>query len=240
MPSISGISIPKAVCITRVPLARVFQTRFSKHPFGQQLDKLKPEPPADLPAAGDPLDRLIQWVRPELIAEVEYTAWSGSGCVRHAVYLGLREDKSPEEVIRDVADREVERSVFKGGVVRKSRGWKGAILPIVRPVAAPARIVVAKAPRKPHTVVGSVELSHPDKRTLARRHEAQLSRNTGRQSPLMLCRGWPGVSACFDPSFDVRMELVANISSRRTATAIFRFFANSRGVSLRLSLSGYR
>ena len=129
----------------------------------QRLDRLKSEPPADLLVAGDPLDRSIQWVKPELVAEVEYTAWSGSGRVRHAVYLGLREDKSPEEVIRDVADPEVERTTFQGGVIRKSRGWKGAIPPISRPIREPTRIVVAKAPRKPSTVVGSVELSHPDK-----------------------------------------------------------------------------
>jgi bifunctional non-homologous end joining protein LigD len=131
----------------------------------QQLEPLKSEPPSNLLVAGDPLDSAIQWVRPELVAEVEYTTWSGSGRVRHAVYLGLREDKSPEEVVRDVADPVVERSVFKGGVIRRSRAWKGAIPPISRPVSHPVstRIVVAKAPRKSGTVVGDVELSHPDK-----------------------------------------------------------------------------
>jgi bifunctional non-homologous end joining protein LigD len=125
----------------------------------KQLEEIKSDAPGNLQVAGDPLDGSIQWVTPKLIAEVEYTGWSGSGRVRHAVYLGLREDKSPEEVIRDVADAEVERDVFKGGVVRKSRGWKGAIPPVRRA----AQIVVAKAPRKSGTVVGSVELTHPDK-----------------------------------------------------------------------------
>ena len=32
-------------------------------------------------------------MKPELVAEVQFTVWSGSGRVRHAVYLGLREDK---------------------------------------------------------------------------------------------------------------------------------------------------
>jgi bifunctional non-homologous end joining protein LigD len=132
----------------------------------QRLEPLKSETPANLLVAGDPLDSSIQWVRPELVAEVEYTAWSGSGRVRHAVYLGLREDKSPAEVIRDIADPEAERTLFKGGGSRKARGWKGAIPPISRPpvsAPAPSRIVTAKAPRKPTTVVGNVPLSHPDK-----------------------------------------------------------------------------
>ena len=134
----------------------------------QRLEPLKSEAPTNLLVAGDPLDSSIQWVRPELVAEVEYTAWSGSGRVRHAVYLGLREDKPPEEVIRDVADPEVERTFFSGRGSRRARGWKGAIPPISRPtisapVHAPSRIVTAKAPRKPTTVVGNVPLSHPDR-----------------------------------------------------------------------------
>ena len=43
--------------------------------------------------AGEPLPKTINWVRPELVAEVQFASWSGSGRVRQAVYLGLREDK---------------------------------------------------------------------------------------------------------------------------------------------------
>ena len=54
--------------------------------------------------AGDPLDRTIRWVRPELVAEVEYAGWSGSGRLRHSVFLGIREDKTVTEVVRQIAD----------------------------------------------------------------------------------------------------------------------------------------
>jgi bifunctional non-homologous end joining protein LigD len=42
--------------------------------------------------SGDPIDMSITWVRPEIVIEVQYTAWSGAGRVRHPVYLGTRED----------------------------------------------------------------------------------------------------------------------------------------------------
>ena len=58
------------------------------------LAPLAADPPQDLMVAGEPLERSIHWVRPELVAEIQYTAWSGAGRVRHAVYLGLRQDKS--------------------------------------------------------------------------------------------------------------------------------------------------
>jgi bifunctional non-homologous end joining protein LigD len=74
-----------------------------------RLDALASDPTAGLLVAGDPLDPAIHWVRPELVAEVQFTAWSGAGRVRHPVFLGLREDKAAAEVVRDVADPEAKR-----------------------------------------------------------------------------------------------------------------------------------
>jgi bifunctional non-homologous end joining protein LigD len=62
-----------------------------------------------LVAGDDPLDPAIRWVRPELVVAVRFVGWSGSGRVRHAVFLGLREDKPPPQVIHDIADPEAPR-----------------------------------------------------------------------------------------------------------------------------------
>ena len=59
-----------------------------------RLDGLGSTPPRGLMVAGEELERTIHWVKPELIAETSFTAWSGAGRVRHAVFLGLREDKA--------------------------------------------------------------------------------------------------------------------------------------------------
>ncbi len=59
------------------------------------------EPPSNLRVSGDPIDPTTVWIRQELVAEVQYASWSGAGRVRHAVYLGLREDKEAGEVVRD-------------------------------------------------------------------------------------------------------------------------------------------
>src|ERR1700710_1804752 len=92
-------------------------------------DPLKITAPGDLLLAGDPIDPTTVWVRPELIAEVKYTGWSGSGRVRHGVYLGLREDKAEADVVRDVADPEAERFPYSPRTGRISvgrKGWHGA------------------------------------------------------------------------------------------------------------------
>jgi bifunctional non-homologous end joining protein LigD len=46
-------------------------------------------------------EAITTWVKPTLVAEVKFTEWTNSGEMRHPVYLGLRADKRPEEVVRE-------------------------------------------------------------------------------------------------------------------------------------------
>jgi bifunctional non-homologous end joining protein LigD len=43
----------------------------------------------------------VVWVEPELVCEVEFVEWTHDGHLRAPVYMGLREDKEPEEVHRE-------------------------------------------------------------------------------------------------------------------------------------------
>ena len=45
--------------------------------------------------------RDVIFIRPELVAEVEFRGWSSDGLVRHASFQALREDKRPKEVVRE-------------------------------------------------------------------------------------------------------------------------------------------
>jgi bifunctional non-homologous end joining protein LigD len=45
--------------------------------------------------------RVAQYVRPELVAEVEFGEWTGEGILRHPSYMGLRDDKAPTDVVRE-------------------------------------------------------------------------------------------------------------------------------------------
>ncbi|MEY2436393.1 MAG: bifunctional non-ous end joining protein LigD, partial [Acidimicrobiaceae bacterium] len=45
--------------------------------------------------------RTAHWLRPELVAEVEFAEWTGDGSLRHPAYLGLRDDKDPTTVVRE-------------------------------------------------------------------------------------------------------------------------------------------
>jgi ATP-dependent DNA ligase len=45
--------------------------------------------------------REMQWVKPELVAQIRFVEWTAEGRLRHAAFLGMRSDKSAREVRRE-------------------------------------------------------------------------------------------------------------------------------------------
>ncbi len=76
-------------------------TQTSALALRKKLDAIEVDecPFATRPAGA--LGRDAHWVRPELVAEVEFGEWTGDGKVRHASFQGLRADKSAREVVRE-------------------------------------------------------------------------------------------------------------------------------------------
>ncbi len=133
--------------------------------LSELLGKLASDPPKSLLVAGEPLPKDINWVRPELVAEVQFTSWSGSGRVRQAVYLGLREDKRATEVVREPPDAEAERKSVRpraGSGVKEKRAPVIAVPP-VRAKQNDRKIVTARAPKQRGVTIAGITLTHPDR-----------------------------------------------------------------------------
>jgi bifunctional non-homologous end joining protein LigD len=47
--------------------------------------------------------RKCVWVRPELVAQIEFLEWTDSDHLRHSKFAGLREDKDPKSVVKERA-----------------------------------------------------------------------------------------------------------------------------------------
>ena len=41
------------------------------------------------------------WLRPQLIAQIEFTEWTPDNHLRQSKFLGLRDDKDPREIMRE-------------------------------------------------------------------------------------------------------------------------------------------
>jgi bifunctional non-homologous end joining protein LigD len=54
-----------------------------------------------------------QWIKPKFVCEIKFTEWTKDGSMRHPVFLGLRKDKNPTEVKREMAVEEVKKKTGK-------------------------------------------------------------------------------------------------------------------------------
>jgi bifunctional non-homologous end joining protein LigD len=79
------------------------------HKLMQPL-KTKDSPFVDAPKTNEP----VQWIKPKLVAEVKFSEWTADHRLRHPVFIGLREDKKPEDC-RFEFERDTERVVHKRG-----------------------------------------------------------------------------------------------------------------------------
>jgi ATP-dependent DNA ligase len=48
----------------------------------------------------------LKWVKPRLVVESAFVDWTRDGLLRHPKFVGLREDKKPRDVIRELAVEE--------------------------------------------------------------------------------------------------------------------------------------
>ena len=90
--------------------------------------------------------REVHWVAPQLVIEANFGGWSTDGMVRQAAFKGLREDKSPREVVRE---RAAAASAAKPQPMRS--------------VAAAAGAAASRGPGGEDGAGGAARFTHPDR-----------------------------------------------------------------------------
>jgi bifunctional non-homologous end joining protein LigD len=103
-----------------------------KSPFGGK----------DAPAKTDD----VHWLKPELVAEIEFAGWTDDGNIRQAAFKGLRQDKPADEVVAE-----------KPSMKRAARPSTS------KPSTSNPSVVVVKSSAKKTAEVMGVAISKPDK-----------------------------------------------------------------------------
>jgi len=135
-----------------VPVGRV-GTGYSSEKLEPLLKTLKAHAARENPFAGDTVRAQtdIHWVKPNLVAEIEFAGWTADGQVRQAAYKGLRADKPAREVR---AEKAVAPSRAKLTELDSAK--------IARRRANPAAMQ-ARGPRSQGDRIMGVSISHADK-----------------------------------------------------------------------------
>lgn len=69
----------------------------------RRLEKLRGDASPFTPRLSADAARQVRYVKPELVAEVEFRNWTADQNLRHASFRGLREDRPANEIVRETA-----------------------------------------------------------------------------------------------------------------------------------------
>jgi bifunctional non-homologous end joining protein LigD len=101
---VTNISVHAAGSAVSLPLVYVGHTGtgFNERELARLMKLLKPLEIKECPFHDRPkTNERPHWVQPKLVAQIKFTEWTTDGKLRHPVYLGLRDDKNPEEIVRE-------------------------------------------------------------------------------------------------------------------------------------------
>src|SRR5690606_34377372 len=125
----------------------------------EQADPAFDKPPTGREARG------VHWLRPELVAEVSFAQWTQSGSVRHASFVGLRNDKPATDIRRErpLSERELEKIEHEAETAQSRDASLDKKAQAKKPASKSPKANSTGRHRHDRAEVAGIELSNPDK-----------------------------------------------------------------------------
>jgi bifunctional non-homologous end joining protein LigD len=113
--AVKGKPVGDAAIVPKLLFAGKVGTGFNSKSLAELSKKFRAEerktcPFADLPSKQGgqwvqgitpSMMKKMHWVNPKFVAQIKFAEWTRDGKLRQPVYLGLREDKDPKDVVRE-------------------------------------------------------------------------------------------------------------------------------------------
>jgi bifunctional non-homologous end joining protein LigD len=145
-----------------------------------RMDKLEVAKPAFQNPPRGAEARRSHWLKPKLVGEVAFTEWTRDGILRHPTFQGVREDKRPEEIVRETpqdppqpakatqpaketaAPKAVKAAKKTAKAPAKTSPKKGD-KPALRPDVEAVAVTADGRSKKKEVEIAGVRFSNPDK-----------------------------------------------------------------------------
>lgn len=139
-------------------------TGFNEESLADLFDKLTAIEQKTSPFEANPKEHGVHFVKPVLVAQIKYSEWTETNSLRHPVFIALRTDKKPKDVVREIALKNEKKpakkpSAKESDTKKETTGEKAVTEKVTPKKKAAPKAVQNKADYDK----SKVEVTHPEK-----------------------------------------------------------------------------
>jgi bifunctional non-homologous end joining protein LigD len=129
-------------------------TGFGRETAKSLLPRLKRLTRETSPFEGDdapPKEKNVRWLKPELVAEIEFAGWTDTGMIRQAAFKGVREDKAARDVVAEEPASATATATATATAATRTGKSSGSVVVLGVPISNPEKALWPDVAGRPVT-----------------------------------------------------------------------------------------